>query len=197
MQCHPCYTDAHRAFHCGGHGLTIIVPATGSLPPSEEKQCNIRLIHMWWWVSRQVVSNSCEPMDCSLPGFSVHGIFQARILEWIALWTKFTLFFICTHVALLNGIKSSYIYKHKLRESNGWSTCWGLPLCLNWYGIHLGDLGLIPGLGRSPREGKGYPLQYSGQGNSTNCIVHGVEKNQTWLSYFHLLMDWKDRRDKN
>ena len=30
----------------------------------------------------------------------------------------------------------------------------------------VGDLGSIPGLGRSPREGKGYPLQYSGLGNS-------------------------------
>ena len=27
----------------------------------------------------------CDPMDCSLPGSSVHGIFQARILEWIAI----------------------------------------------------------------------------------------------------------------
>ena len=25
----------------------------------------------------------CNPMDCSLPGFSVHGIFQARLLEWV------------------------------------------------------------------------------------------------------------------
>ena len=25
-----------------------------------------------------------DPMDCSLPGFSVHGIFQARVLEWVA-----------------------------------------------------------------------------------------------------------------
>ena len=31
---------------------------------------------------------------------------------------------------------------------------------------HNGDLGLIPGLGRSPGEGKGYPLQYSGLDNS-------------------------------
>ena len=30
------------------------------------------------------MSDSCEPMDCSLPGSSVHGIFQARILEWVA-----------------------------------------------------------------------------------------------------------------
>ena len=27
----------------------------------------------------------CDPMDCSLPGFSVHGIFQARVLEWVAI----------------------------------------------------------------------------------------------------------------
>ena len=27
----------------------------------------------------------CDPMDCSLSGFSVHGIFQARVLEWIAI----------------------------------------------------------------------------------------------------------------
>ena len=44
---------------------------------------------------------------------------------------------------------------------------------------NAGDLGLIPGLGRSPGEGKGYPLQYSGLENSMNYIVHGVTKNQT------------------
>ena len=49
-----------------------------------------------------------------------------------------------------------------------------------------GDLGLIPGLGRSPGEAKGYPLQYSGLENSTDCIVHGVTKSRTRLSDFHL-----------
>ena len=44
---------------------------------------------------------------------------------------------------------------------------------------NAGDLGLIPGLGRSPREGKSYPLQYSGLENSMDCIVHGVTKSQT------------------
>ena len=48
-----------------------------------------------------------------------------------------------------------------------------------------GDLGLIPGLGRSPREGKGYPLQCSGLENSMGCIVHRVTKSQTRLSDFH------------
>ena len=34
---------------------------------------------------------------------------------------------------------------------------------------NAGNLGLIPGLGRSPGEGKGYPLQYSGLENSMDC----------------------------
>ena len=42
-----------------------------------------------------------------------------------------------------------------------------------------GDLGLISGLGRSSGEGKDYSLQYSGLGNSVDCIVHGVTKSQT------------------
>ena len=50
---------------------------------------------------------------------------------------------------------------------------------------NAGDLGSIPGLGRAPGEGKGYPLQYSGLENSVDCIVHGVEKSQTRLSDFH------------
>ena len=37
----------------------------------------------WWWFSCRVVSNSFGPMDCSPPGSSVHGILQARILEWV------------------------------------------------------------------------------------------------------------------
>ena len=39
---------------------------------------------------------------------------------------------------------------------------------------NVGDLVSIPGLGRSPGEGKGYPLQYFGLENSMDCIVHGV-----------------------
>ena len=46
-----------------------------------------------------------------------------------------------------------------------------------------GDLGLIPG--RSPGEGKGYPLQYSGLENSMDCIVHGIAKSWTRQSKFH------------
>ena len=50
---------------------------------------------------------------------------------------------------------------------------------------NAGDSGLIPGLGRSPGEGKDHPLQYSGLENSIDCIVHGVAKTWTWLNDFH------------
>ena len=50
---------------------------------------------------------------------------------------------------------------------------------------NVGDLGLIPGLERSPGEGKGYPLQYSCLENSMDCIIHGVTKSWTQLSNFH------------
>ena len=51
----------------------------------------------------------------------------------------------------------------------------------------VGDLGSIPGLGSSPGEGNGYPLQYSCLGNSMDrgtwrATVHGATKSQTQLS---------------
>ena len=44
-------------------------PALHTLPPLFAQSC----------------PTLCDPMDCSLPGFSFHGIFQARILEWVAM----------------------------------------------------------------------------------------------------------------
>ena len=41
------------------------------------------------------------------------------------------------------------------------------------------NLGSIPALGRSPEEGKGYPLQYSDLENSMHCVVHGVAESDT------------------
>ena len=48
---------------------------------------------------------------------------------------------------------------------------------------NAGNLGSFSGLGRSPGEGKGYPLQYSGLENT----VHGVAKSWTQLSDFHFI----------
>ena len=51
---------------------------------------------------------------------------------------------------------------------------------------NVGDLGLIPGVERSPGKGKGYLFQYSGLENSMDYIAHGVANSQTRLSNFHL-----------
>ena len=50
---------------------------------------------------------------------------------------------------------------------------------------NAGDLGSIPGLGRSPGEGNGYPFQYSCLENSMDCIVHRITKSWTRRSNFH------------
>ena len=52
---------------------------------------------------------------------------------------------------------------------------------------NVGNLESITGLGRSPGEGNGYPLQYSGLENSMDCVDHGVLKSWTRLSDFHFL----------
>ena len=54
---------------------------------------------------------------------------------------------------------------------------------------------MIPGSGRSAGEGKVYPLQYSGLGNSIDCIVHGITKSQTQLSDFHF-QKWSTSKRK-
>ena len=60
------------------------------------------------------------------------------------------------------------------------SSIFGLPRWLSSKesACNAGDLGSIPGLGRSPGEGNGYPLQYSGLENSMDCIAHGVTESQ-------------------
>ena len=58
--------------------------------------------------------------------------------------------------------------------------------------FNVEDLGSVPGLGRFPGEGKGYPLQDSGLENSMDCMVHGVAKSWAQLSgfHFHIQYDW-------
>ena len=56
----------------------------------------------------------------------------------------------------------------------------------------VGDLGSISGLGRSPGEEKGCPLQYSGLENSMDCIVDGIAESRTRLSNFHFHCNLKE-----
>ena len=87
----------------------------------------------------------------------------------------------------------------EMQQFNTWfgKTCWRrdrlptpvfLGFLWGWAGKEaawkVGDMDSIPGLGRSPGEGKGYPLQYSDQENSMDCID---TKSQTQLSDLHFL----------
>ena len=61
---------------------------------------------------------------------------------------------------------------------------------------NAGDWGLIPGLGRSPGEGNGNPLQYSCLENSVDrgawqAALHGITKNWTWLCDFFVLLSYR------
>ena len=74
-------------------------------------------------------------------------------------------------------------------DHNSLSNLLKLPWWLRWYTICLqcGDLGLIPGSGRSPGEGNGSPIQYSCMDNSMDRVdlqatVHGVTKSWARLS---------------
>ena len=152
-------------------------------------------------------------MDCSLPGSSVHGIFQAKIPEWVAIsfsrsswprdWTwvscivgrRFTIW--ATRDVLYHVEDLEICLQCRRLWFNSWvrKIYWRrdrLPtpvfLCFPCGSpgkestCSVGDLGSIPGVGRSPGEGKGYSLQYSGLENFMDCIVHGVTKSWTWLS---------------
>ena len=134
--------------------------------------------------SESEVTQSCptlsDPMDCSPPGSSVRGIFQARVLEWGAIASGYNLQ--CRRPQFNSWVRKVRWRRDRLPTSvfSGFpcgpagkeSTC------------SVGDLGSIPGLGRSPGEGKSYPLQFSALENSMDCIIHGVAKSRTRLSDF-------------
>ena len=78
------------------------------------------------------------------------------------------------------------------KQKLDFSSCRGFPCgsAVKESACNAGDLGSIPRSnlpwpGRSPGEGKGYPVQYSGLENSMGCIVHGGRKESTGLSNLH------------
>ena len=168
------------------------------------------------------VAQSCLTL-CSPTDYRVHGILQARILEWVAFpfsrgsskptdWTQ------VSHIVGRRFTFWARVWRRQWQptpvllpgKSHGWRSLvgyspWGCKESDTTERLHLsqsmgfpcgsagkesacsvGDLGSIPGFGRSPGEGKGYPLQYSGLENSMDSIVRGAAKSQTWLSNFHL-----------
>ena len=132
-------------------------------------------------------------MDCSLPGSSVHGISQARTLEWVAIPFSKAVFpdsSVGKESTCNAGDPGSV---PGLGRSPGEGISYPTPVFLGFpcgsagkeSACNAGDLGLIPGLRRSPGEGTGYPLQDSGLENSMDCKIRGVPKSWTRLNDFH------------
>ena len=125
----------------------------------------------------------CDPMDCRLPGSSVHGIFQARVLEWVAIAFSETIMSWCqpgdTFNVLVCGGRGKSHWLFFIKGIPCWLSSKNLP-------AKASDMGSIPGSGRSPWKGNGNPLQYSCMGNSMNralqATVHGITNSQTQLS---------------
>ena len=137
----------------------------------------------------------CDPMNCSTPGLPVHH----QLLEFTHTKRQMPTdpcFQVCLPLTLsltccpaLRQVSDTHSYSQVVSILVFRLLCSSVGFPCGSAGkesaCSVGDLGLIPRLGRSPGEGKGYPLQYSGLENSMNCIVHGVSKSQTRLSNFH------------
>ena len=72
-------------------------------------------------------------------------------------------------------LTTSFMF-HIINSCGLWAQAFLVAQLVKETACNAGDLGSIPGLGRSPGEGKGYPLQHSGLGNSMDCIIHGLPR---------------------
>ena len=119
------------------------------------------------WIGVVAVDNLGTPVSYQLAALPSAG----GTLTWIGVVAVDNLGTPCTLVRVLGGLLQSRNFPD-------------IYLMISW-GVgkesvcNMGDLGSIPGLGRAPGEGKGYPLQYSGPENFMDCIVHGFAKSQT------------------
>ena len=144
-----------------------------------------------WVLSLQLCLTLCDPMDCCLPGSSVHRILQARTVEWVSMPSSRRSSQPRDRTCLLQLLiagrfftteplgKPKLIYHAFSKAVNGTSvnTCSSLP------GGHLlGSRYWSP----SPGVGNGYPLQHSCLENPVDrgawqAAVHGVARSRTEL----------------
>ena len=114
------------------------------------------------------VAQSCptlsDPMDCSLPGSSIHGIFQARVLEWGAIKlsnNKCPCGLSHFKLNLMILLAESILYRYREFALNNRKVSFPGGSVGKESTCNAGDLGSVLGLGRSPGEGNGNRLQCS------------------------------------
>ena len=71
------------------------------------------------WEVDQSCPTLCDSMDCSLPGSSIHGVFQARVLEWVAIAFSAVVLspYHILYPTLWSSVQSHFIRKGKSEES--------------------------------------------------------------------------------
>ena len=117
--------------------------------------------------SLQLYPTLWDLMDCSIPGSPVHGSLQARILGWIATPSS----------------RGSSCSRDQTRVSHVYLLWQGGSILLDFpcgsdskdFACNAGDLGSVPGLGRSPAEGNGNPLLYS-------CLENSMNRKACWTT---------------
>ena len=133
----------------------------------------------------------CNPMKCNSPGSSVHGIFQARIMEWVAIpffreasWPRggnWVSCFACRFFTIWATRKATIVPYY-------WGFPGGISAKESTYNARgYRDTSSTPGQRRSPGGGDGNPFQCSCLENSMDrgawwAVVYGVAKSQTRLS---------------
>ena len=119
---------------------------------------------MIWNSSAEILSSPLALFIVMLP--KAHLILHSKMSgsRWV------------TTPSWLFGPLRSFLYSSYLSEGFPCGSAGKEPTC------NAGDLGLIPGLGRSPGGGKGYPLRYSGLENSTDC-PWGCRVGHDWVTF--------------
>ena len=143
-------------------------------------------------------------LSCKI-GVMVNWMYKSNFKNWII---KVSIKYLDVILLFLKSVSTSSSFTTQ-ETSGDWLIFWLFPHLYVLGGsagkestCNGGDLGSVPDLGRSPGEGNGYLLQYSGLESYMDCIFHGVAKSWTQLSgfHFHIFMSfsgltsstWKD-----
>ena len=103
MEYHLAIKKGTKLCHLQQHGPRDC--HTESSQTQEDKYCMILLMYSVTPLCLTV----CDPMDCHLPGCSVHGIFQARTLEWVAIsYSRY-----CLYVESKKKVQMNFFTKQK------------------------------------------------------------------------------------
>ena len=108
-----------------GFGQHVRLCISHDSPEKQNQQVIYTRVRVWWF-SRSVVSDACDPVDCSPPGSSVHGILQARTLEWAAISFSRGYTHTQTH-ELTRGTVEAGQYQPAVSELEAQESPWGGP----------------------------------------------------------------------